>query len=177
MRKRFNMFILINSLKRVAKMQYSEIIRIAVFQFILLVSTVISWSQSTLPVTADTLGIKGIILSDTRQPLSGISVSIEGSNQLPVLANEAGEFNIKGSFGTNWIIVKPSSGYKTKRVFVNDRSKLTVFLTANGLSSGDDPLYILSQNVPRRNMVAAYTDVDLSDIRHTAALSVDQYAE
>jgi len=125
----------------------------------------------------DSILVKGLIVSGTNAPLSNITVSIEGSAQLPVITNESGEFSIKAKAGDNWLIITPASDYKTKRVFVNNRSELTVFLTPNDLTAGDDQLTILSQKRNNKDMVASYFNLKTSDTYKTSAYSVDEYMQ
>ena len=163
--------------KRFDKLTSSGLIKVAALAFVLLNISAISWSQDTLRVKPDTISIHGLVLSNIKQPISGVSISVEGSNLIPVLTDQSGEFTIRSTSGKNWIIVTPAIGYKTKRVFINSRAKITIYLTPDDLSAGDDQLTILSQNIAKRNMVAAYSDIDLNDVSHSTALTIDQYME
>ena len=134
-------------------------------------------AQDSIPSAQDTMHIDGVVLSNTGKPIAGASVSIEGSIQVPRITNDAGQFSVFSTSGKNWIIVTPTEGYKTKRVFINYMKNITIYLTPEDLQSGDDKMNILSQNVPRRNMIAAYTDLGLKDLRHVGALTIDKYME
>jgi TonB-linked SusC/RagA family outer membrane protein len=125
----------------------------------------------------DTTQVSGIILSDSKQPLANVSISVEGSSQMPVVTDETGEFTIVSTSTSDWIIISPTDDYKTKRVFLNGRKNLKIYLTSNDLSSGDDQIKILSQNISRRNMITAYTSLNTGDIQHTSAVSVDQHMQ
>jgi TonB-linked SusC/RagA family outer membrane protein len=125
----------------------------------------------------DTTLVKGIIYTQDNKPIGNVSVSIAGSLQRPVVTNDAGEFSITSGSGKDWIIVSPASGYKTKRVYLNNRRELKIFLTPGDLQSGDDPLNILSRTVLKRNMIASLTDLSVSNIDHTSAITADQYLQ
>ena len=142
---------------------------------VLLLSLFSSMAQSQM--ANDSILVKGVIVSGTNIPLSNITISIEGSYQMPAVTNEAGEFTIKSSGGNNWLIISPVSDYKTKRVFLNKRQDLKVYLTANDLSSGDDPLTILSQKRINKDIVSSYFDLKSTDIYKTNAFSVDEFMQ
>ena len=126
----------------------------------------------------DTVMVKGIVYSNTDQPLANVSVSIAGSLRIPVVTNEAGEFSILSGSGEDWIILAPMGNYKMKTVFLNNRKQLVIYMTPRDISSGDDQLSVLSQPVLKRNMVASFVDLDIKNIHHPAVpLTVDQYMQ
>ena len=93
----------------------------------------------------DTVLVKGTIYSQTNQPIPNVSVSIAGSFQRPSVTNEAGEFTLSSGSGQDWIIISPTGGYKMKKVFLNNRTELKIYLTPEDMQSGDDPLYYPEQ--------------------------------
>jgi TonB-linked SusC/RagA family outer membrane protein len=125
----------------------------------------------------DTIMVKGIVYSNANQTLANISVSIAGSLELPVVTNEAGEFTVLSTTGEDWLIISSTGDYKTKRVYLNDRRQLAIYLTPSDIASGDDQLLILARPVLKRNVAAAFSPVDIKDINHTASLSVDQFLQ
>lgn len=134
-------------------------------------------SQAQSPTTNDSILVKGVVVSGTNTPLSNITISIEGSRQMPAVTNEAGEFTIKSSAGNNWLIISPVSDFKTTRVFLNNRRQLKVYLTANDLAGGDDPLTILSQRTIKKDIISSYADMNSSDLYKTGAYSVDEFMQ
>jgi len=122
----------------------------------------------------DSIQVKGIVYSNTGQPQANVSVSIAGSFHLPVVTSEAGEFTVWSSSGEDWLILSPTGGYKMKRVFLNNRKEVKIYLTPGDISSGDDELSVLFRTALKRNMISAYTDIEVSNIRHSGALSIDQ---
>lgn len=134
-------------------------------------------SQGQSQTAKDSIIVKGVIVSETNTPLSNVSISIEGSYQMPVVTNEAGEFNIKTSPGSNWLMISPVSDYKTKRVFLGNRKELKVYLTPNDLIGGDDPVTILSQSRIKRNIVGSYFDMKLTEVNKSTAFSIDEYLQ
>ena len=134
-------------------------------------------SQAQSQMAKDSILVKGVIVSGKNIPLSNITISVEGSQQLPVVTNDAGEFSIKSSVGDNWLIISPVSDFKTKRVFLNKRNQLKIYLTSNDLSSGDDPLNILSQKLIKKDIVSSYFDVKTTDSYKTGAVSIDEFMQ
>ncbi len=125
----------------------------------------------------DTLLVKGIIVNGANQPIANVSVGVEGSVELPSITNEAGEFTIKSNSRSDWLNISPSGEYKKKRVFINNRSELKIYLTSNSIESGDDVIKILNHNVLKRDMVSAFSYVNSDNIRQTPALSIDQFLQ
>ncbi|MCK4746930.1 MAG: hypothetical protein KAT15_07845, partial [Bacteroidales bacterium] len=94
--------------------------------------------------------LKGLVLSGGKEPVPNVSISIEGSSQLPVVTDTTGEFSIDTISANDWIIVSPTGNYKRKRIFLNRRESLKIYLTTDDIPSGDDPLNIMAEPVPRR---------------------------
>lgn len=134
-------------------------------------------SQAQSQMAKDSILVKGVIVSGKNIPVSNITISVEGSQQLPVVTNDAGEFSIKSSVGDNWLIISPVSDFKTKRVFLNNRNQLKIYLTSNDLWSGDDQLNILSQKLVKKDIVSSYFDVKTSDSYKTGAVSIDEFMQ
>jgi TonB-linked SusC/RagA family outer membrane protein len=125
----------------------------------------------------DTILIKGVILSNTNQPVPNVSVSIEGSNLLPVVTDESGQFSLKAASGEEWISVSPTGDYKKKRIFINNREEISIYLTANDISAGDDQFSVLSQQTRNRNIISAYSELITKDFYKTPAITIDQYMQ
>jgi len=123
----------------------------------------------------DTLLVKGVILSGTNEPVPNVSVGIEGSYDIPFLTNEKGEFQVNATSPDDWLILAPSSLYKNKRLQLNHRRFLKIYLTDNDLASLDDEHTILAQKKLRKNIVSSFFDLPMGDISETTAMTVDQY--
>ncbi len=150
------------------KLISKEIKRIPIIIFLLL---------GLLPelMAQDTIIVTGVIKNGAGQPVSDVSVGVEGSSELPSYTNENGEFTIKTTSTDVFLNVNPSSGYKQKRVFLNDRTQLTIYLTPNDVLSGNDPVRILNQEFVRRNIIPAVDALDVEEIQLSPAVSIGQY--
>lgn len=128
-------------------------------------------------IAQDTLLVKGIVIDAMKQPVANVSVGVEGSFAIPVVTNEKGEFAIKTIHPDVWLYFDPSSGYKQKRIFLNNRTDLTIYITAEDVVSGDDPSKILSQQISGKNIVSSMNTLKADNIRLTPAITPDQYMQ
>jgi len=141
----------------------------------LLAAWVMIWGISLQ--AQDTLTVRGRVVNPAGQPVSNVAVGVERSFELPAVTNEQGEFAVKALSGRVWLNVSPSENYKEKRVYVNNRTDLVIYLTDDDLTSGDDELMVLSQPILKRNTTFAYSELLTEDIELTPALSVDQFMQ
>ena len=121
--------------------------------------------------------IKGVVLNSLNEPVAGVSVGIEKSSELPTVTNQMGEFTVTAISGDDWLNIEPESSYKSKRINLNNRSSLKVYLSRNNSPSGNDPLNILSNTVLRRNLAVSNTVLNLKYTDESPALSIDQYMQ
>ncbi|HKK63404.1 MAG TPA: SusC/RagA family TonB-linked outer membrane protein, partial [Bacteroidales bacterium] len=128
-------------------------------------------------IAQDTIIINGIVKNGADQPISDVSVGIEGSSDLPSYTNDSGEFTIKSTSLNVFLNINPSSGYKGKRVFLNNRRNLTIYLSETDVLSGNDPVRILNQTIARRNVIPALDALDVENIQLTPAFSLGQYLQ
>jgi len=118
--------------------------------------------------------INGVVLNSLNEPIAGVSVGIEKSTELPAVTNEKGEFSVKSASGNDWLNIEPDAAYKAKRVNLNNRLNLTIYLARKNSPSGNDPLNILSNTVLKRNLAGSGTILNLKHKDESPALSVDQ---
>ena len=107
-----------------------------------------------LPVNAQDEGymLSGTVSSFSGKPLGDISVSIEGLSIDPVITDSMGNFNIKVPGGKVWVLVSPVDKFKSKRIFLNNRRELNVFLTPKDVMSDYDEVTLLTGKKVRRNV-------------------------
>lgn len=164
------------SINRKRNVMFSGI-RAMIMMCLFLGYSFIARSQDSLVNQNDTIHISGVILSNTNKPVSGVSVSIEGSIKEPVITNDKGEFSLVAPSGKSWIIISPTGELKKKRVFADYRRSMTIYLTPADMPGGDDRMTVLSQNIVRRNLVAATSDLNMSELRHSSVITIDKYME
>lgn len=143
---------------------------------VLLIGIIASYAGNN-PTASDSILVKGVVVSGTNAPLSNITISIEGSREMPVVTNDAGEFSIKAGPGDSWLNVSPVSEYKSKRVFLNKRDYIKIYMAQTDLASGDDPLQILSQRKIRKDVVPSFFETKASGSYRTPAISIDEFLQ
>lgn len=125
----------------------------------------------------DTTIVTGKIFDHMKQPLKDVSVSIEGSFELPYITSETGEFTILSTAGTDWIIISPASDYKAKRVYLNHRKNLDIYLTPLDIASSEDEIIVMSRSVRKRNLSASLSSVDMRYIQGLKPVTIDEYIQ
>ena len=111
--------------------------------------------------------VDGTVLSGSGRPVADVTISIEGSADLPFVTGESGTFTLHAPSGDSWVIVSPIRDFKEQRIFLNNRASLTIYLTPVDIASGYDELEILSHNLNKRNIVASFDNLDIQNIHHT----------
>jgi len=158
-------------LERLHILALNKTCKITVLLALLLIMSLLSLQAQ------DTTLVNGIILSYTNQPIEEVTVSIDGSSELPVVSDSKGEFTVKSTSVDDWIIISPTGRYKQKRIFLNNRSRLIIYLSADDIPSGEDNLLILSQQVAKRDLISSFNELDIEDIHHSNVLSIDQFMQ
>ncbi len=125
----------------------------------------------------DSLFVTGTVLNSSSQPIPDVSVGVEGSAGLPVVTDSNGSFSVKVLSGDAWLNISPVGQYKKKRVFVNNRSNITIYLTDIDVASSDDEISLLSQGFLRRDLITAHSTVDVMNLKKTPVISVDQFLQ
>lgn len=144
---------------------------------ILLLGILVFGNNALKAQIIDTMLIKGKILNSSGNPVQDVSVAVDGSSEMPYFTNESGEFIIRTTSVNEWLSVTPSSGFKSKRVFLNNRSELTIYLTEEDISTGFDDLEILFQARKKRDIVASFSELNLNNIQQTSVITADQYMQ
>lgn len=121
-----------------------KILQFTVFGLLLLFQVRVN-GQTTIPLTGRVLSYSGI-------PVRNASVSIEGSAIDPAITDSAGYFSIEAPDGRIWLLVNPVDTYKPKRLFLNSRTSLEIFLVPLGTESGYDEVNLLYGSETRRNI-------------------------
>lgn len=145
--------------------------RIIFAAFVLFFSAVLNLNAQ------DSIRVEGTVLGALERPLSGISVSIEGSEKMPVFTDNSGSFSLTGVAPESWLVFTAPSGYKSRRMNVNNRDYIKIYLTPVDISSGDDQVSFLNKSVPKKNMIAAFTELDMGDVETTRTTSLDHYMQ
>ena len=125
----------------------------------------------------DTVLIEGVVVDTSGGPLLGVSVGVEGSSDMPVISDSDGRFTAKVGPEGRWLNIEPSAGYKSKRVFINKRESLIIYLSNEDLPSGDDMIRIINQETLKRNLIASTHSISAEEMPQTGAITIDQYMQ
>jgi len=125
----------------------------------------------------DTLHLHGIVKSSGGDPVQNVSISIDGSTMPPVITDVSGEFTLTVPSGKAWLLISPTGDYKQRRIYLNNRKEITIFLSNQEMVSGDDPLIILSLMRIRRDLVTSHTELNSDNFPHSSAVTIDQYMQ
>lgn len=120
----------------------------------------------------DGFRINGEILGTNGKPVKDVSVSIEGVSLQPEYSDESGNFAIDAPSGDVWLIIQPVRKYKSKRVFLNNRNQIKIYLTESGIKSGYDDVTLINNDFKRRDVLTDLSDPDLTEANNF--VTVDQ---
>lgn len=126
-------------------------------------------------VAQESVTITGTVVSTSGRPLSDVSISIEGSSAMPVVTNESGTFTLQATSSDLWLMINPPGAYKQKRIHLNGRTDLQIYVPPLDLPAGDDPITILGQTEARKDILAAHGELNLSGVNKSGAISIDEY--
>ncbi len=131
---------------------------------------------SSALLAQETLEVEGVVISGG-EPVPEVSVSVVGSSMLPVVTDSLGKFTLLVPSGDSWLIFSPTGELKRRSVYLNHRSSLKIYLIPVEYSSGDDPVVILSQERLRRNMVGAFSELEMEGRPYQSAFTVDEHMQ
>ncbi len=131
----------------------------------------------TLNISAqnDQFSIKGKVLGEGGQPVSDVSVSIEGRIGSPALTDSTGEFELNTPDGNVWLLITPVGNYNTKRVFLNQREDLIIVLVPGDRSSLYDEIPTLNGTKAHRDIIGSHEDISLDAIFEQPDQTISQY--
>jgi TonB-linked SusC/RagA family outer membrane protein len=143
-------------------------------RFFLLLAVVIT---ATTIHAQNEFKIKGRVLSKGNTPVADVAVSLEGVRVDVVLTDSIGQFEISSPNGEKWLLFSPIGDFKRKRVFVNNRNELVVYLqNADGQSKYDEIRTPVGNEI-KRNSLSAFRDLDVDLLQSLPFQSVDQFLQ
>lgn len=81
------------------------------------------------------ISIKGSVNDLRGNPVTGVSISVEGELDMPALSDSSGSFSLEVNSRDCWLLVVPPIQYKSSRIFLNNRSTIKIFLTPADMGS------------------------------------------
>ena len=119
--------------------------------------------------------LKGVIYGGKGRPVSNVSVSYEGSEKEPVITDSLGKFTLNVTAGDVYLIIKPLEKFHPKRIYLNNRKQLIVYLTPSDMDSPDEIVDILKGKKERRNIISSFSTYKPGNSFVYPYQSVDQY--
>ncbi|MCK4923308.1 MAG: SusC/RagA family TonB-linked outer membrane protein [Bacteroidales bacterium] len=138
--------------------------------FFLLISLI--WTNTLFG--QDSILVKGIITGESGTPVSEVSVSIEGVQVIPAISDTSGYFEIICPKVDLWLLIEPISGYKSKRIYLNNRNQLKIQLSPVDRKSGYDEVGNLFRPELKRNILSASNVPDQDRSARMPVKSIDQ---
>lgn len=123
----------------------------------------------------DSLHVKGQVIGSNNMPLSNIAISMEGVFTDPAISDSLGQFEFVAPKGDVWLLVSPVGFYKNKRMFLNGRTNLKIYLTAKDVASIYDDVTTVFGTAVKRSVIGALQDVSVSEINKMPYETIDQY--
>jgi len=125
-------------------------------------------------VSQEQMKVSGIVVSTKNKPVNDVSVSVEGSDATPVLTNENGEFTVSVKSGNDRLFIRPIGNFKSKTVYVNNRSQLVISLSEKDMQSAYDEIQLMNRKEVRRDIVTSHSDIDLRNVQNKNIVSIEQ---
>ena len=123
----------------------------------------------------DSLSVNGQVIGSNNQPLSNIAISIEGVFTDPAITDANGRFEITSPSGDVWLLISPVGNYKSKRIFLNQKDSIKIYLTPKDVASTQDGVTAVFGTEKRRSIIGAFESVSVDDIHKMPYETVDEY--
>ncbi|MFW5872488.1 MAG: TonB-dependent receptor plug domain-containing protein, partial [bacterium] len=118
--------------------------------------------------------VTGKVVDSRNEPIEGVSVSIEGQSDVPVITDSEGKFSVTSRMQNNWLIFNPYEKYKMKRIFFSGTREILVYLTDKDIQSGEDIVLDIGLNREKKDVLSTINTVDTKNFRYLGYQSVDQ---
>ncbi|MCF8380589.1 MAG: SusC/RagA family TonB-linked outer membrane protein [Bacteroidales bacterium] len=115
--------------------------------------------------SSDSIIIEGLLLSTDKLPIGNVSVSLETGNSVPVISDSTGKFLITSPSLQEWLIINPIN-HSNKRVFINGKQKLTIYLSDKDIVSGNDDINLSFEREKSRNIISSYKNLRIEEDIH-----------
>jgi TonB-linked SusC/RagA family outer membrane protein len=110
--------------------------------------------------------ISGKVLSDTNEPLPGVTIIVEGAVPREIAStDEKGQFQINASKGT---LLVSYIGYKSQRVIIGDKTQLSITLESDNQGL-DEVVVVAYGKQSKRNITGSVSNLKSEDIVRTSS--------
>ncbi|MDA3821879.1 MAG: SusC/RagA family TonB-linked outer membrane protein, partial [Bacteroidales bacterium] len=119
--------------------------------------------------------LNGTIINTNEEPISDVAVSIEGVNKEPSVTDENGKFEISVPSGDIWLLINPVQDFHSKRIYLNQRDYLTIYLTSSDIESGNEKINFVLGSKERRDIISSYNTHNTEERFYYPYETVDQF--
>lgn len=118
--------------------------------------------------------VRGQIVNSSNEPLGNVSVTFEGSREAPSITDSTGWFELTVPSNDVWLNIAPVGVYKSKRIYLNRRSEIKVYLLREGMASNYDEVVYSTRGVQQRDLISNTYSISGDRFYENAAESFDQ---
>ncbi len=130
--------------------------------------------RAEISATDSSIIITGQVLDPSGNPLSGVTVSIEGELDVPAVSADDGSFTLDVNTLESWLMVAPMDQYKASRIFLNNRKNIVIYLTPSDLESIHDPVQTPFGQVSKKNLIYPVEVIDPGKMAYHPHQNTDQ---
>lgn len=136
------------------------------FSMVLLLLTLF---ESTQQLHAQSITVKGVVLSEQNEPLVAATITESGTQNVAA-SNSNGQFSIHLTKLPSTLIIS-SIGYADQSIVVKDQSTLKIVLTATSKQLSD--VVVIGYTTQKRtNLIGAVSSINTKDISKTAVTGI-----
>ena len=118
--------------------------------------------------------LQGRILNEQNKPVPDATISFEGALIEPAISSEDGVFEIDVPEASGWLIIKPASGYKTIRIFVEGTDSMRILIPRLDIESPHDAILGIFGNQAGRDLVSSSRAIQSGRIHHIQNQTLEQ---
>ena len=115
--------------------------------------------------------IKGI----NDEPIKNVTISVLGSSEKPAVSDDEGRYSIKVKSGYVWITFQPIGMWESKKVFLDSRKTLNVYLTLKDFTSYNQ--LVVGEGISKlsRDVISAHQNISSRQMKYSDNITVDQF--
>lgn len=151
------------------KMKVNQIYKVLLFSLFLIGLSDVAWSQT------EEYRLQGLVTDASGNPLINISIGVEGVIKIPANSNKSGEFELMVPSGNVWLLVTATGDYKSKRIYLNYKERITIRLVVGSRQSIFDNLQLALDSREKRNITGSVEEIQMERSYEQPLQTVDQF--
>lgn len=142
-------------------------------KYLQLLSIVVLLLSSSQVMAQKVRVVTGHVYDPGKEALVGVTVAVKGSTSGGAITDENGRYMILVPNGNGTVIVFSSIGFEKKEVAVGDKKVIDVTMTEKSAYL-DEVVVTGYQNVNRRELASAVSQIEMDEIKLSDKFSIDQ---